>query len=148
MHKNRKSGTMCTREEINLLIRELLYHVEQVAISAARIEFNNEIKTNNIEYAAYGEKTNIERNEKAKKRYDQLVRFHSAYMQYFTFALDPFAEIIIPLTSSSLSLFITNIVSRMMPQQAQTMPHTSRTIVEFLQVWHWFEVKLCARTCC
>lgn len=135
---------MCTREELNILIRELLHHVEQVAIWSAKIQFNEENKSfKSMEYLTCCDKTNNDmRNILANKRFKQIARFHSAYLKYFIFALDPYADIIIPLSSSSLALFITNMVSKMMPQQeSNTIHHTSKTIIEFLQVCVFFSLK-------
>lgn len=130
---------MCTREELNSLIRELLRHIEQVALLGAKIQFDEELKLNKpVEYLTCSDKTkNYVRNNAQNARFKQVARFHMAYLKYFVFALDPYAEIIVPLSSSSLALFITNIMSKMAPS-SQQMPfhHTSKTIIEFLQVQH------------
>lgn len=129
---------MCTREEINDLISELLYHVERVAVRGAEIQYEQEVQsTRNVNHSTCKDSGNKKCSAVRKKRLRQLVRFHSAYYKYLIFALDPYAEIIVPLTSSPLALFITNIISKTLPYQQypQYMQHhTSRTIVEFLQV--------------
>lgn len=128
---------MCTREELNSLIRELLRHIEQVALLGAKIQFDEESKLNKpAEYLTCSDHTkNYVRNNAENARFKQVARFHMAYLKYFVFASDPYAEIIVPLSSSSLSLFITNIMSKMAssPQQIP-FRHTSKTIIEFLQV--------------
>lgn len=128
---------MCTREELKSLILELLRHIEQVALLSAKIQFDEEIKmSKSPEYLTCSDNTNnYVRNNAQNARFKQLARFHVAYMKYYVFASDPYAEIVVPLSSSSLALFITNIMSKMAPSP-QPMPfnHTSKTIVEFLQV--------------
>lgn len=118
---------MGSRDEYNTLMRELLRHIEQVAILGANIQFKEEIEVDKpIEYLTCCEKTkNYLRNNVQSARYKQIVRFHSAYMKYFVFASDPYAEIVIPLSPSSLSLFIW--------KHQFTFQHTSKTIIEFLQ---------------
>lgn len=123
---------MCSREELNDLIHELLYHIEKVGTFSAQIQFENELKS--VEYLTCCAQTNTDmKTEMTNTRLKQLIRFHVAYMRYFVFAFDPYAEIFVPLSSSSLTLFITNIVSKTMPEHA--MVHTSRSILEFLQVF-------------
>lgn len=125
---------MCTREELNNLIRELLYHIEKVAVLSAKIQYDEEAKSfKPVEYLSCSDKTNSEmKNSAVNSRLKQLERFHTAYLRYFVFSMDQFTEIITPLSPSSLSLFITNIVSEIVPQPI--LHHTTRTILEFLQV--------------
>lgn len=125
---------MCTREELNNLIRELLKHIEKVAVLSAQIQYDEELKSKKpVEYLTCSDKTNnAMRDSSNNARLNQLVRFHVAYLRYFVFSIDRFTEIIIPLSPSSLSLFMTNIVSDFLPQPI--IQHTSRTILEFLQV--------------
>lgn len=128
---------MCTTNELRSLIRELLHHIEQVALLSAKIQFKDENKQQKPnEYITCCEKTNNYRNNSIlNTRFNQLFRFHSAYMKYFVFALDPYAEVIVPLTSSPLTLFITNILAKVSPQRQTASTHqTSKSIIEFLQV--------------
>lgn len=129
-----KVKKMCTREELNSLIRELLYHIEKVAVLSAKIQYEEEVKSfKPVEYLSCSDKTNNDiKSNAVNTRLKQLMRFHMAYLRYFVFSLDQYTEIIIPLSPSSLSLFITNIVSEIFPQPI--LYHTSRTILEFLQV--------------
>lgn len=122
---------MCSREELNHLISQLLYHVDRAAVLGAKIQYKKEQSLKK----ANAKTVKQPRTITANKRLKQLVRFHSAYFKYLIFALDPYTEIIVPLsTSSPLTLFITNILTNMFPQYRPYFPHTSRTIVEFLQV--------------
>lgn len=125
---------MCTREELNSLISELLRHIDEVAVLSAKIQYEEESKLiKPIEYLTCCDQTNNDiKNRMVNTRLNQLIRFHVAYLRYFVFSMDPYAEIIVPLSPSSLSLFITNIVSEIVPQPI--VHHTSRTIMEFLQV--------------
>lgn len=126
---------MCTREELNSLIRELLRHVEQVALLGAKIQFDEEMKLikPTESYLTCSDNTkNYVKNNAQNARFKQVVRFHVAYLKYFVFAADPFAEIIVPLSASSLTLFMTNILSKSSHQIP--FQHTSKTIIEFLQV--------------
>lgn len=128
---------MCTRQELNWLIRELLHHIEEVALLSAKIQFDEELKlTKPTDYFANVDSTQNQMQSNANNaRFERVVRFHMAYMKYYVFGLDPYAEIIVPLPSTSLALFITNITSRMTsPSQKFPTRHTSRTIIEFLQV--------------
>lgn len=128
---------MCTREELNVLIRELLRHVEKVALIGAKIQFKEENKSyKSQEYLTCSEgSNNYRKNNFANNRFKDILRFHLAYMKYFVFAMDPYAEVIVPISSSSLALFITNIISKVLPDQP-IVYQTSKTIIEFLQVSH------------
>lgn len=122
---------MCSREELRQLLHELLYRMDQVAYLGARTQFNeecNNIKSQN--FSAYNDKSHI---GNGNARFENILRFQKAYIRYFVFASDPYTEFIVPLTSSSLALFITNILSQDGPSQSPVY-HTSRTIIEFLQV--------------
>lgn len=128
---------MCTRAELNSLVRELLRHIEQVALLSAKIQFDEELKSNKpAEYLTCSDHTkNYVRNNAQNARFKQVTRFHMAYLKYFVFAADPYAEFIMPLSSSSLALFITNIMTKMATSTQQIpLRHTSKTIIEFLQV--------------
>lgn len=128
---------MCTREELNNLVRELLHFVDQVALLSAKIQFNQELNSfKTVGYLSCSEKSNDEiAKSMSRTRLKTLERFHTVYMRYMVFAMDPFADILVHVSSSSLALFITNITSKMVAhqQQKKTM-HSSRTIVEFLLV--------------
>lgn len=118
-----------------MLIRELLRHVEKVAILGAKIQFKDENKSyKSQEYLTCCDvSNNYRKNSLANTRYRDILRFHMAYMKYFVFAMDPYAEVIVPISSSSLTLFITNIISKVLPDQP-IVHQTSKTIIEFLQV--------------
>lgn len=123
---------MCSREEINHLISQLFYHVERAAVIGARLHFKQEQKAKKPPKKRSAKRA---RPTVTNKRLKQLIRFHSAYFKFLIFALDPHTEIRVPLSnSSSLTLFMTNILAKMYPNYRPYSPHTSRTIVEFLQV--------------
>lgn len=103
---------MCTREEIKFLVKELLRRIDQVALLGARVQFNEECDTQN--------------------RFAEILRFQKAYLRYFVFANDPYTELVVPITISSLALFIANITSQ--NPSSPPIAQTSRTIIEFLQV--------------
>lgn len=119
---------MCSRGELKQLLYELLFRVDQVAYLGARTQFNEECNANSHRYS---EKNPI---GNGNLRFENILRFQKAYMRYFVFASDPYTDFIVPLTSSSLALFITNILSRDGPMQSPGIYHTSRSIIEFLQV--------------
>lgn len=123
---------MCSRSELRQLLHELLFRLDQVAYLGARTQFGEEcsnLKTHNI--SAHIDKYHI---GNGNARFENILRFQKAYIRYFVFASDPHTEFIVPLTSSSLALFITNILSQDGPTQLPVAYHTSRTIIEFLQV--------------
>lgn len=120
---------MCSREELKQLLYELLYRLDQVAYLGARTQFKEECNSQRISL----------QNDKMQcgngnARFEKILRFQKAYIRYFVFASDPYTEFIVPLTSSSLALFITNILSQDGPVQSTSPFHTSRTIIDFLQV--------------
>lgn len=120
---------MCSRGELRQLLEELLFSVDQVAYLGARTQFSdecNKFKLNGTENKTQFGSGNV--------HFECILRFHRAYIRYFVFAADPYTEFIVPLTSSSLSLFITNILSQDGPTESPVDYHTSRTIIEFLQV--------------
>lgn len=122
---------MCSREELRQLLFELLYRLDQVAFLGARRQFSEEssnltLKNKNVSAAL--------KMGRDTARFEKILRFHKAYIRYFVFASDPYTEFIVPLGSSSLALFMTNILSRDGPMSSPIGYHTSRTIIEFLQV--------------
>lgn len=122
---------MFSREEINYLISQLLYHVDRAAVIGANLHYEQE-QTMKLASKKVVKRRRVTTTNKKLK---QLVRFHSAYFKYLIFALDPHTEISVPLSKSSpLTLFITNIMSKTFPTYRPYFSHTSRTIVEFLQV--------------
>lgn len=124
---------MCSRVELRQLLDELLLRVDQVAYLGARTQFRDEC--NNIKTHSFLDGIeSISQIGSGNTRFECILRFQRAYIRYFVFASDPYTEFIVPLTSSSLALFITNILSRDGPTQSPVAYHTSRTIVEFLQV--------------
>lgn len=135
---------MCTREELNGLIGLLLYHVDRAAGLGAKIQYEQEQRGLEEEQQQRQKPKIARKNVKQKKavkdgasnqRLKQLLHFHSAYFKYLIFALDPYTEILVPLSaSSSLTLYITNFIRRQMPQTHAPYRYTSRTVVEFLQV--------------
>lgn len=128
---------MCSREELRQLLYELLCRLDYVAYLAARTQFKEECNIANSRRSS----ARIERKYKpvaGNKQFENILRFQRAYVRYFVFAAsDPYTEFIVPLTSNSLALFITNILSRDGPMQSPTAYHTSRTIIEFLQVCYF-----------
>lgn len=121
---------MCSREELKQLLYELLFRVNQVAYLSARTQFTDECNSLNT-------RKHVINHDKSQSgdgnaRFERILRFQKAYIRYFVFSSDPYTEFIVPLTSSSLALFITNILSR--DGQSPLAYHTSRTIIEFLQV--------------
>lgn len=126
-------GKMCSRQELRQLLHELLFRLDQVAYLGARTQFNEEC--NSISNAQrYGADKNGP-HANGNVHFERILRFQRAYIRYFVFVLDPYTEFIVPMKSSSLSLFINNILSRDGPTQSPIMTgHTSRTIIEFLQV--------------
>lgn len=124
---------MCSREELRQLLYELLCRLDYVAYLAARTQFKDDCNNmNSRKFSTRKEKK--QRPSAGNKRFENILRFQRAYIRYFVFASDPYTEFIVPLTSSSLALFITNILSRDGPMQSPTAYHTSRSIIEFLQV--------------
>lgn len=127
-----KKWMMCSREELKKLLYELLYRLDQVAYLGARTQFKDECNHSNSQNnSGYNGKSQF---SNGNIRFENILRFQKAYIRYFVFASDPYTEFIVPLTSSSLALFITNILSRESVQTATVPYHTSRSIIEFLQV--------------
>lgn len=129
---------MCSRQELRQLLHELLFRLDQVAYLGARTQFNEECNSiSNAHRYGGGDGNGVGIDESpyanGNKHFENILRFQRAYIRYFVFALDPFTEFIVPMKSSSLALFINNILSRDGPMQPMT-GHTSRTIIEFLQV--------------
>lgn len=119
---------MCTREELNKLIKELFFHVDRAAVLGAQIQFKQEQKSQTkCKSMAHG------KSSQSENRLKKLIEFQKAFFKYLIFALDPYTEIIVPISSSSVALFMTNVIKRMTPRLGH-FQHTSRTIVEFLQV--------------
>lgn len=129
---------MCTRQELRQLLHELLYRLDQVAYLGARTQFNEECNSiSNAQRFGAGVGGGFDKIPYANGNvhFENILRFQRAYFRYFVFALDPYTEFIVPMKSSSLALFINNILSRDGPTQQSSMTgHTSRTIIEFLQV--------------
>lgn len=123
---------MCSREELKQLLYELLFRVDQVAYLGARRQFTEDCNNLHSQRHAGCNEKNAMGN--GNERFENILRFQKAYIRYYVFASDPYTEFIVPLTSSSLALFITNILSRDGPMQSPVIYHTSRTIIEFLQV--------------
>lgn len=67
-------------------------------------------------------------------RFAEILRFQKAYLRYFVFVNDQYTELIVPLSMSSLSMFISNIISQTPKPPTPPIFQTSRTIIEFLQV--------------
>lgn len=118
---------MCTREELKTLLYELILRVDQVAFLSAKYQLNDEF------YNSTGN-TKIPYNDYVKARFEKVLRFQRAYLRYFVFAADPLANFIVPLRSSSLSLFITNIVADVFPNETVNGYHTTNSIIYFLRV--------------
>lgn len=127
---------MCSATELKFLLQELLRRVDQVALLSARAQFNEECDSRENLTCSYETVSNaitIPR-EIANKRFGDMLRFQKAYLRYFVFINDPCTEIVVPLSISSLSLFITSVISRI-PNRFPVAPaQTSRTIITFLQV--------------
>lgn len=123
---------MCSRAELKKLLYELLYRLDQVAYLGARTQFKDECNSfNSQKHSTHNDSTQI---GNGNVHFENILRFQKAYIRYFVFASDPYTEFIVPLTSSSLALFITNILARDGAVQTAAPYHTSRTIIEFLQV--------------
>lgn len=134
---------MCSREELKQLLHELLYRLDQVAYLGARTQFKDEC--NSLSSQTYLEYHGKCQFTNGNIRFESILRFQKAYIRYFVFSSDPYTEFIVPLTSSSLALFITNILSRDGNGQTELPPyHTSRTIIEFLQVSGRCKPRCCA----
>lgn len=118
---------MCTREELKTLLYELLLRVDQVAFLSAKCQLDDEFVLGN----AAGLQLTDKMPQNARFKY--ILRFQKAYIRYFVFACDPSANFIVPLQSTSLTLFMTNILSDI---QTEIPPgyHTTNTIVRFLEV--------------
>lgn len=123
---------MCSRSELRQLLHELLFRLDQVAYLGARTQFSEECsQLESLNFSTHIDKYH---SGNGNTRFENILRFQKAYIRFFVFAADPYTEFIVPLTSSSLALFITNILSQDGPTQLPVAYHTSRTIVEFLQV--------------
>lgn len=122
---------MCTRDEIKFLLKELLQRVDQVALLSARMQFNEECESRKL-YTHSVAEPSAPRN--ADIRFGEILRFQKAYLRYFVFANDQYTELIVPLSISSLSMFISNIIPQTPKPSTPPVFQTSRTIVEFLQV--------------
>lgn len=125
---------MCSRQELRYLLYELLFRLDQVAYLGARTQFNEECNSisNAQRYGGCIDQTAPYAN--GTEHFAKILRFQKAYIRYFVFVSDPYTEFIVPMKSSSLVLFINNILSRDGPVQSPMAGHTSRTIIEFLQV--------------
>lgn len=141
---------MCSRTELRQLLHELIFRLDQVAYLGARTQFSEEC--NSLESPNFSAHINKCHTGNGNTRFENILRFQKAYIRYFVFVADPYTEFIVPLSSSlsSLALFITNILSQDGPTQMPAY-HTSRTIIEFLQVssprhvvhWHSTLAAMC-----
>lgn len=136
---------MCTRDEIKFLLKELLQRIDQVALLSARMQFNEECESRKS-YTHPGAEPSASRA--ADQRFSEIFRFQKAYLRYFVFANDQYTELIVPLSISSLSMFISNIITQTPKPSAPPAFQTSRTIIEFLQVNYRRHGHTHARTCC
>lgn len=126
---------MCSSTELKFLLHELLRRVDQVALLSARAQFNEECDSKKYLTSSYQAVSNaITPAATANKRFGEILRFQKAYLRYFVFSNDPCTEIVVPLSISSLSLFITSVISRIPNRFPVSPAQTSRTIVTFLQV--------------
>lgn len=124
---------MCTREEIKFLLKELLQRIDRVALLSARVQFNEECESQKT-YTHYNHVVELPVPRNADIRFGEILRYQKAYLRYMVFANDPYTELVVPLSISSLSLFITNIISQTPKPSTPPIFQTSRTIIEFLQV--------------
>lgn len=129
---------MVTREEFRSLLNELIFRIDQVAFISAKYQLYDELNIRNprgvnirgnIPHAQWGY---------VKTRFSHILRFQKAYTRYFVFAADPQANFIIPLPQSSLTLFISNILSDIQPNAAPPGYHTTLSILKFLQVSSYY----------
>lgn len=124
---------MCTREELKSLLFELISRIDQVALLSAKYQFNDEF---------YGNANGVRSHERNKSpldaymraRFEDILRFQRAYIRYFVFSDDPLMNFIVPLPPSSLTLFITNILSDLGQDNNPSGFHTTHSIITFLQV--------------
>lgn len=120
---------MCTREELKSLLFELILRVDQVALLSAKYQFNDEFHGNTNGVRSH------ERNKiPLRARFDDILRFQRAYIRYFVFADDPLMNFIVPLPPTSLTLFMTNILSDIGQNDGPSGFHTTHSIIKFLQV--------------
>lgn len=124
---------MCTREELKSLLFELILRVDQVALLSAKYQFNDEFHGNANDVRS-NEPIKIPLDMYMRERFDDILRFQRAYIRYFVFADDPLMNFIVPLPPSSLTLFITNILSDIGENDSPSGFHTTHSIIRFLQV--------------
>lgn len=124
---------MCTREELKSLLFKLILRVDQVASLSAKYQFNDEFYGNANGVRSH-ERNKIPLDAYMRARYADILRFQRAYIRYFVFADDPLMNFIVPLPPTSLTLFITNILTDIGQNDAPSGFHTTHSIMKFLQV--------------
>lgn len=124
---------MCTREELKSLLFELIIRVDQVALLSAKYQLNDEYHGNANGVRSH-ERNKIPLDAYMRARFEDILRFQRAYIRYFVFADDPLMNFIVPLQPSSLTLFITNILSDIGHNDSSSGFYTTHSIIKFLQV--------------